>query len=656
MADRAARLARSDVSPPAKAPRLTLGPGRDEAELDADRAARAAVSESSRATTIEPPRASSASAPPTAPDAPPSVHAALKTPAQPLEGTTRSFMERRFGHRFSDVRVHDGPEAASSASDIRASAYTVGKDIVFAGGRYAPSTGPGRRLLAHELAHVVQNSGIAQPSVVRRQLAAAASTAAPAAPRPDYVFIMGADAAKSANTFYKSAERYYRSHLPKATFVLTVRNLTDLLSYISTNVTVPVGNIYIVTHANEDGTVAFGLNAADKDNQLGVVELRGALHPVTGTASGMAKVTTQVDASTRIHIKGCDLGRTQEMVELLDEAFGGEGTVTAPTHEQVFGNDPTLEAAERARFRGAITAQHPMPEPVDPSLKGAEKAQKTKDRNAEVKQRDADLKADLAAQKPEEDRLAEEAGTYEALSGPMFQQPGTTLFEASDLTPEVDKFYPHLSDPQRADMVKGLVAKDARPEAVASKEGVHGQHGQRAYKRTLINYSLNEPATAAEATKIFAKEMAAVHFKATGDPSITKPKATGGFTMTIRIPGQISVPKEPARNDTFTSTIATIIPDDATLIANSRKDLPNPGRYNISLSSAHATSGVTTRTVVAERVVAYLHHGELDASAHQHFDRPESDPRFFATSVFSPTPPPPAVGSGVSSGPTGPKP
>jgi hypothetical protein len=344
------------------------------------------------------------------------------------------------------------------------------------------------------------------------------------------------------------------------------------------------------------------------------------------------------------------------MVELLDEAFGGEGTVTAPTHEQVFGNDPTLEAAERARSRGEITAQHPLPEPVDPSLKGAEKAQKTKERNAEVKQRDADLKADLAAHKPEEDRLAEEAGTYEAFSGPMFQQPGTTLFTSADLKPEVDKFYPHLSDPQRADLVKGLVAKDSRPDAVANKEGVHGQHGQRAYKRTLINYSLNEPATAAEASKIFGKQMADMHFKATGDPSITKPKATGGFTMTIRIPGQISVPKQPARDETFTSTIATIIPDDATLIANGRKDLPNPGSYNISLTSSHATTGVTTRTVVAERVVAYLHHGELDASAHQHFDRPESDPRFFATSKFSPTPPPPAVGSGVSSGPTGPKP
>ncbi len=653
MADQAARVARSDVSPPAKPPRLTLGARKDEAERDAERAARSAVSEGSPVMSMSSRGASASS---TAPEAPPSVHAALKTPAQPLEGTTRSFMERRFGHRFSDVRVHDGPQAASSAHDIRASAYTVGKDIVFAGGRYAPSTAPGQRLLAHELAHVVQNSGIAQPSVVRRQPAAAASTAAPPAPRPDYVFIMGADAAKSSNTFYKSAERYYRSHLPKATFVLTVRNLTDLLSYIGTNVTVPVGNIYIVTHANEDGTVAFGLDAADKDNRLGVLELRGALHPVTGTASGMAKVTTQVDKDTRIHIKGCDLGRTQEMVELLDEAFGGEGTVTAPTHEQVFGNDPTLEDAERARFRGAITAQHPMPDPVDPSLKGKEKADKTKERQAAVKQRDADLKADLAAHKPEEDRLAEEAGTYESFSGPMFQQPGKDLFKSEDLKPKVDDLYPHLSEPQRATLVKGLVAKDSRPDAVANKDGVHGQHGQRAYRRTLINYSLNEPATAAEATKLYAKEFAANNFKATGDPAISKPKASGGFTMTVRIPGLISPPKEKSRSETLTFTINTVIPDDATLITNSSKDLPNPLRYHISLTSVHATSGVTTRTVVAERVVAYLHHGELDASAHAHFDRPESDSRFFATSKFSPTPPPPTGGAGVSSGPTGPKP
>ena len=656
MADRAARVTRSDITPPVKARRLTLGPQRDDAEHDAERVARAAVSEETRASTISPARYASGSAsPPAAPDAPPSVHAALQTPAQPLEGPTRAFMENRFGHRFSDVRIHDGPQAAASARDIQATAYTVGKDIVFAGGRYAPLTGPGQRLIAHELAHVVQNSGIPEPSVVRRQPAASTSTAAAPAKRPDFVFIMGADAAKSGNPFYKSAVRYYRAHLPGATFVLEIRNLADLLTYVS-NVTGPIGNIYIVTHANEDGTVSFGLDAADKDNRLSVVELRDALHPRGGGGSGMAKVTKQIDSKTRIHIKGCDLGRTQEMVELLDEAFGGEGTVTAPTHEQVFGNDPALEDAERARFRGGIAAQHPMPDPVDPSLKGKEKAQKTKERQAAVKQRDADLKADLAAHKGEEDKLAEEAGTYEAFSGPMFQRPGTTLFTASELTPEVDKLYPHLSTTQRAALVKGLVAKDPRPAAAANKEGTHGQHGQRAYKKTLINYSLNEPATAAEASKLYTKEFAANHFKATGDPSISKPKATGGFTMTVRIPGQISAPKQPTRSDTLTFTINTVIPDDATLIADGRKALPNPGRYTINLTSSHASSGVTTRTVVAERVVAYLHHGELDASPHQHFDRPESDPRFFATSTFSPKPPPPTGGAGASSAPKGPKP
>jgi len=530
----------------------------------------------------------------------------------------------------------------------------VGNNIVFAGGRYAPSTGPGRRLLAHELAHVVQNSGIADPSVVRRQPAAAASTAAPAAPRPDYVFIMGVDDA-STNKFYTSALRFYRSHIPKATFVTTIRNLTDLLSYVTTNVTVPIGNIYIVTHANEDGTVGFGLNAADKDKRLGVVDLRDALHPVTGTASGMAKVTNQVDKTTRIHIKGCDLGRTQEIVELFDEAFGGEGTVTAPTHEQVFGNDPALEDAERARFRAGITAQHPAPPPVDSALKGKEKADKTKERNAQVKQRDAELKADLAAHKPEENRLAEEAGTYEAFSGPMFQHPGKELFTEKALEKEVNGLYPHLSEPQRATLVKGLVAKDSRPEAVATKDGVHGQHGQRAYKRTINHYALNEPATAAEATKLYRPQMAAIRFKATGNPVITKPKAAGGLTVTIRVPGEISPPKQPTRSHTFGWEIPKV-PDDPTLIAEGRKTLPNPGRYAISLTSSHATTGVTTRLVVAERVVAYLHHGGLDASPHAHFSRPENDPRFFATSTFSTKPPPPAGGAGASSGPKGPKP
>lgn len=74
----------------------------------------------------------------------------------PLDGGTRSFFESRFGHDFGAVRVHAGPRAAAAASAVQAVAFTLGRDVVFGAGAYAPGTAPGRQLLAHELAHVVQ--------------------------------------------------------------------------------------------------------------------------------------------------------------------------------------------------------------------------------------------------------------------------------------------------------------------------------------------------------------------------------------------------------------------------------------------------------------------------------------------------------------------
>jgi hypothetical protein len=91
--------------------------------------------------------------------APASVEHTLSDPGSPLDPTVRRDMERRFAHDFSQVRVHSGPAADQSARDVSANAYTVGHDIAFAAGRYAPATHAGRRLVAHELAHVVQQSG-----------------------------------------------------------------------------------------------------------------------------------------------------------------------------------------------------------------------------------------------------------------------------------------------------------------------------------------------------------------------------------------------------------------------------------------------------------------------------------------------------------------
>ena len=77
---------------------------------------------------------------------------------QPLESQTRNYMERLFGQDFSKVRVHSDSQAEESASKENAKAYTLGNSIVFGRGRYAPQTGDGNRLIAHELAHVVQQS------------------------------------------------------------------------------------------------------------------------------------------------------------------------------------------------------------------------------------------------------------------------------------------------------------------------------------------------------------------------------------------------------------------------------------------------------------------------------------------------------------------
>jgi Domain of unknown function (DUF4157) len=91
--------------------------------------------------------------------APPIVHDVLNSPGQPLESAARAFMEPRFNYDFSRVRVHAGSLAAESARAVGAQAYTVGQDVVFAHGKYTPSTTEGKRLLAHELSHVVQQAG-----------------------------------------------------------------------------------------------------------------------------------------------------------------------------------------------------------------------------------------------------------------------------------------------------------------------------------------------------------------------------------------------------------------------------------------------------------------------------------------------------------------
>jgi len=93
---------------------------------------------------------------------PPIVYEVLCSPGRPLDPGTRAFFEPRFAHDFGRVRVHTEPEAARSARQVSALAYTMGSDIVFDSGKYAPERDVGRSLLAHELTHVVQQGSASE--------------------------------------------------------------------------------------------------------------------------------------------------------------------------------------------------------------------------------------------------------------------------------------------------------------------------------------------------------------------------------------------------------------------------------------------------------------------------------------------------------------
>lgn len=95
---------------------------------------------------------------------PPIVNTVLNSPGRPMDVPARSFMESRFGRDFGGVRIHTDRTAAESAQAVDAHAYTVGQHIVFDQGKYEPHSAAGQQLLAHELAHTVQQHGLQRHS------------------------------------------------------------------------------------------------------------------------------------------------------------------------------------------------------------------------------------------------------------------------------------------------------------------------------------------------------------------------------------------------------------------------------------------------------------------------------------------------------------
>ena len=150
--------------------KLTIGASNDPLEQEADRIAHQVLATPAHSSvSVAPPRIQryTGQASGETGTAPASVDRVLAGSGRPLEPALQQNMEQRFGHDFSRVRVHSCAAAERSAREVSANAYTVGHNIVFGAGRFAPGTHEGRRLLAHELTHVVQQAG--SPMKVQRQ-------------------------------------------------------------------------------------------------------------------------------------------------------------------------------------------------------------------------------------------------------------------------------------------------------------------------------------------------------------------------------------------------------------------------------------------------------------------------------------------------------
>ena len=177
----------------------------------------------------------------------------------------------------------------------------------------------------------LQREGAVTPG----QPAAAAPVPNTVPPRVDYVFLMNVQ----NDNFYKNAEGFFKASFPAAVLVKDKKTLADVLGVVNSGGKV-VRNLFLVSHANEEGNLGFSLNAADlaKDQASGDTKLRTEFKEIKDANAKPGALPTAdvklIDAQTKVEIKGCNIGRSQRMLKALSQAFGGQAAVVAPTHKQ----------------------------------------------------------------------------------------------------------------------------------------------------------------------------------------------------------------------------------------------------------------------------------------------------------------------------------
>jgi Domain of unknown function (DUF4157) len=272
-------------------PGLAIGAANDPLEHEADQAADQALA--GRAVQIGPARAPAlqrreAPVPTGTHAAPAAVATTLASAGRPLDDTARGWAEQRFGHSFAHVRVHDDAPARRSAAAVGARAYTVGSHVVFSAGGIDTHSLEGRRLLAHELAHVVQQRG-AQPLLQRQAQGGAAPSG-----KTDVAIVLTDSAQDMAEG---------GAYAPR---VLRVTSVADAAAQLKA-LGVPVGRLFVISHSNASGSLQF-------------VGASGAVTfvPIRTLAGALKGLVQDLD------FRGCEVGKAADELEIARVAAGAQ--------------------------------------------------------------------------------------------------------------------------------------------------------------------------------------------------------------------------------------------------------------------------------------------------------------------------------------------
>ncbi len=316
-------------------------------------------------------------------EVPPIVHEVLRSSGQPLDADTRALMESRFGHDFSQVRVHTDARADESARAVNAQAYTVKQDIVFGAGQHAPTTNEGKQLLAHELTHVLQQrrasnmpqalsspadkyeqeaDALAQQVLYHPQLAKAPTSLqsavlqrAPAQKQAAPIQGGGATPGKSEGVdlifiirapddqFTADVTHYVKTVLQGQSYV-EVDNLDDIFTYLARlkpqinawetlEPGIKVRRIRIVAHGSTGGDVKMTPRGETTRRWFRPEEVEKYAKSPT-IQSTIAAVMTP---NAAVEFWGCNLGSVPKATQMWSELFQSSFTATTETFKT--GND-----------------------------------------------------------------------------------------------------------------------------------------------------------------------------------------------------------------------------------------------------------------------------------------------------------------------------